>query len=58
MLGSFEMILVQFLMEHPGAYLNELQTELYQRVGIQYATTLCQTFSRYGLTRKGYTMLL
>ncbi|XP_065918924.1 uncharacterized protein [Dysidea avara] len=33
MLGSFgEMILVQFLMEHPGAYLDELQTELYQRV--------------------------
>ncbi|XP_065903761.1 uncharacterized protein [Dysidea avara] len=54
MLGSFEeMILVQFLMEHPGAYLDELQTELYQRVGIQCSmTTLCRTFSRLGLTRK------
>ena len=43
MLGSFEeIILVQFLMEHPSAYLDELQTELYQRVGIQCSmTTLC-----------------
>ena len=57
MLGSFgEMILVQFLMEHPGAYLDELQTELYQRVGIQCSmTTLCRTFSRLGLTRKKTT---
>jgi len=36
MLGSFEeMTLVQFLMENPGACLDELQTELYQRAGLQ-----------------------
>jgi len=36
MLGSFEeMILVQFLMENPSAYLDELQTELYQCTGLQ-----------------------
>ena len=54
MLGSFEeMILVQFLMDNPGAYLNELQTELHPRAGIRCSTpTLCRTFSRLGLTRK------
>ena len=54
MLGSFEeMILIQFLMENPGAYLDELQTELHQRTGVQCSIlTLCRTFSRLGLTRK------
>jgi len=54
MLGSFkEMILVQFLMDNLGAYLDELLTERHQRAGIQCSTpTLCRTFSRPGLTRK------
>jgi len=37
-----EMILVQFLMENPGAYLDELQIELYQCTGLQCSmATLC-----------------
>ena len=54
MLGSFkEMILVQFLMDNLGAYLDELQTERHQCAGKQCSTpTLCRTFSRLGLTRK------
>ena len=35
-LGSIEvMVLVQFLMENPGAYLDELQIELYKCAGLQ-----------------------
>ena len=48
-----EVILIEYLMENPNAYLDELQRELQVRVGIVCSLpTICRTLSRLGLTRK------
>ena len=48
-----EMTLIQYLMENPSAYLDELQMELQDCTGVAVSVaTVCRTLHRLGLTRK------
>ena len=48
-----EMVLLQYLMENPSAYLDELQHELDNCIGVVcILSTICRTLSRLGLAQK------
>ena len=48
-----ELLLMQFILVHPGIYLRELQQMLYSSTGRMVdASTICRTVHRFGMTRQ------
>ena len=55
LLGDFEqLILLRLILDKPGIYLHELQTEFFQMFGVSVSvsTILCRTLRRMGCTRQ------
>ena len=58
LLGDYEqLVLLRIILEHPGIYLEEIQSKLFETFGVEVSTpTICRTLKSMGCSRQRYSV--